>query len=129
MTLADLATGYVGLSRQIQREKSPVHGRVLALTIDRSHLDQNGTAAHGVLTMFADDVLGRAVGQATRPRHSTTVTLACEFLQPVHAGEHIIGVAQVTRVTRSLVFVSGVLRVGVRDVLAAHGVWKLLDAA
>ena len=44
----------------------------------------------------------------------------------VAVGETVTGTAQLTRRTRSLVFVAGILRASGRPVLSANGIWKVL---
>jgi acyl-coenzyme A thioesterase PaaI-like protein len=50
------------------------------------------------------------------------------FVGAVKPGEFLECDAEVVRITRSLVFIRGIVRVGDRQVLAADGVWKILGA-
>ena len=92
------------------------------------HLNIGGVVHGGMLTSFADDLLGMTVWEAAGRQACTTVQLNTQFIAPVRPGEFVEGRAEVLRRTRSVVFVRGMLAVGERTVLHADGVWKILSA-
>jgi acyl-coenzyme A thioesterase PaaI-like protein len=57
-----------------------------------------------------------------------TIQLNTHFLAAVTPGEFIELKGEVTRATRGLVFVRGILSVGDREVAAVDGIWRVLRA-
>ncbi|WP_135469139.1 PaaI family thioesterase [Crenalkalicoccus roseus] len=90
------------------------------------HRNDGGVVHGGMLMSFADDVLGITVWEAAGRRPCTTVQLNTHFIAPARLGDFVEGRAEVLRVTRSVVFVRGVLTIGGRTAVAADGVWKIL---
>lgn len=82
-----------------------------------------GTVHGGVLMTFIDYTLCvAAVCQTRQP--CVTVTLNNEFVGPGAEGALLIGLGEVTRTTRSLVFTRGEIRSGDKLVLTASAVVK-----
>jgi len=129
MTGADMAGGFIDLIGPVDLLKGPEGGSGLAFVAAPRHLDQAGQVHPGMLTAFADHLLGtlaRAAVAEAGGAGVATVSLNCDFIGTVAGGETVEGVAQLTRRTRSLVFVAGVLRASGRPVLSANGIWKVL---
>ncbi len=74
--------------------------------LQERHCNSQGIAHGGFLSAFADGLLATAIFRA-KGRPSVTVQLTTNFLKPAQAGEWLQGTGQVTRMTRSLVFVEG----------------------
>jgi uncharacterized protein (TIGR00369 family) len=109
------------------RRRTP-GGYVYAFQTDERHANINGVLHGGMLVTFADQALGSTVYEATSKRKCVTASLNVQFINAVKPGEFVECDAEVIRVTRSLVFIRGMLRVGDRVVLSAEGVWKILGA-
>ena len=103
-------------------------GHVYGFQTDDRHANINGVIHGGMLVTFADQALGSTVYEALGKRRATTAQLNCMFVGAVKPGEFLECDAEVIRITRSLVFIRGIVRVGDRHVLAADGVWKILGA-
>jgi acyl-coenzyme A thioesterase PaaI-like protein len=104
-------------------------GDSLGFVVAPRHLDRAGQAHPGMLTAFADHVLAtlaRAAVAEAGGAGVAAVSLNCDFIGTVAVGETVTGTAQLTRRTRSLVFVAGTLRASGRPVLSANGIWKVL---
>lgn len=97
-----------------------------AFEAGQRHANVNGVLHGGMLVTFADQALGSTVYEAVGRRKCATAQLNTHFLGPVKPGDFVECEAEVVRVTRSLVFMRGMLRVGDRRVLSADGVWKIL---
>lgn len=104
-------------------------GSGFACRMARRHSNPLGVVHGGVLMTLADQVLGLTVHRATGLEPSATVSLNCDFVEGARPGDLIEGEAEVTRVTRSLVFAQGRLRCGDRLILTASGLWKRLQPA
>ncbi len=97
-----------------------------AFQADQRHVNINGVLHGGMLMTFIDQAMGSAVFEAVGRRKCATAQLNTHFMGPVKPGDFVECDSDVMRVTRSLVFMRGILRVGDRPVLAADGVWKIL---
>lgn len=93
------------------------------------HANRNGVVHGGVLLTFADQVMGLASWEANGERGQATAQLGLQFASGVTIGEFVEGRATVVRVSRSLVFMTGVLSVGERVVATGSGVWKMFESA
>ena len=139
MTGADVAGGFIDLIGPVDLipvdlipvdlRAGPEGGKCLAFTVAARHLDPSGQCHPGMLTAFADQVLGtlaRAAVAEAGGAGVATVSLNCDFIGTVAASETVDGEAQIIRRTRSLVFVAGLLHASGRTVLSANGIWKVL---
>jgi uncharacterized protein (TIGR00369 family) len=96
-------------------------------TVQPQHLNGGG-ALHGGMAMgIADIVMGRTIRQAIDPARAATISLNCDFVASAKLGDAVIGRAQITRRTRTIVFVSAQLTVADKPVLTATGIWKIVD--
>jgi uncharacterized protein (TIGR00369 family) len=90
------------------------------------HCNGFGLVHGGWFMAFADGLLGEAVGRAAGAPF-LTVRMNCDFLASARAGEWIEGTARCTRVTRTMGFAEGEMRVGDRLLFTASGVFKLME--
>lgn len=104
---------------------SPEKNR-FAFRVANRHRNENGVVHGGMLMTLADQVLGLTVVRALGMNPAATVSLNCDFIDGARPGDLIEGAAEVTRITRSVVFVQGALFCGERRLLSASGLWKRL---
>jgi acyl-coenzyme A thioesterase PaaI-like protein len=94
------------------------------------HGNNNGVVHGGVLMAFADHALSFFAWEAADRAPCTTIQLNSHFLDPIEPGEFIELRGEVTRRTRGLVFVRGVIGARnadqLRDVGAVDGIWRVL---
>lgn len=93
------------------------------------HANPQGILHGGILMTFADHGLSMLAWEAAKRAPCTTIQLNTHFLGPVEPGDFVELQGDVTRATKGLVFVRGVLSVGHRDVAAVDGIWRVLRAA
>ncbi len=93
------------------------------------HCNARGVVHGGMLMTFADQTLGLTVQRALGTVDVATTSLNCDLVASAVPGDLVEGRAQITRITRSIVFVRGTLNCGDRVVLTASGLWKRLAAA
>jgi acyl-coenzyme A thioesterase PaaI-like protein len=98
----------------------------LLTTVD--HANPQGVLHGGILMTFADHVLGIFAWEAAGRVPSVTIQMNTHFLSSVKPGEFVELNGEVTRATRGLVFVRGVLSVGDRSIGAVDGIWRVLRA-
>lgn len=101
-------------------------GSGFAFRATERHCNARGVVHGGMLLTFADQVLGLTVQRAVGSVDVATVSLNCDLVAGAVPGDLIEGEAEVTRISRSIVFVRGTLRCDGRVLLNASGLWKRL---
>lgn len=96
--------------------------------IDERH-DNSRKRAHGGLIMtFCDDALG-LTAQLHRPQETMfTISFTCQFSGAANFGDFIEMSGEVTRSTRSLMFMHGECTRDGEVIAVATGVWKVTKA-
>lgn len=100
----------------------------LVLELREEHMNGADHVHGGLLMAFADALMGKAVSEAVDGAMTATVSLNSDFLKGGKAGGMIEGTAEITRRTRSVVFVQGRVTQGESTLLTATGIWKILGA-
>lgn len=98
-------------------------------TVQPQHLNGGGNLHGGMAMAVADVVMGRTIRLAIDPARAATISLNCDFIAGAKLGDAVIGRAQITRRTRTVVFVSAQLTVADKPILSATGVWKIVTPA
>jgi hypothetical protein len=103
---------------------------IYGLLTGAEHANPNGVVHGGVLMAFADHALSLLAWEAAERAPCTTIQLNTHFLDAIKPGEFIELRGEVTRRTRGLVFVRGVIGAHagdkIRDVGAIDGIWRIL---
>ena len=103
-------------------------GSDFRFTVREVHMNGGGALHGGMMMALADIAMGKTVHAALAAdgQRAMTVSLNCDFIGAVKLGETIVTQVQITRRTRSIVFVTATLAVGERTVMTATGLWKIL---
>ncbi|HET7335828.1 MAG TPA: PaaI family thioesterase [Rhizomicrobium sp.] len=101
-------------------------GRRFAFRVGEQHVNKRGALHGGMLMTFADMALGAAVWDATDRAPSVTMNMQTQFLKPAKVGDLVEVMPELTRRTRSLVFMRGDFTVDGEVVFTAASIWKLL---
>ncbi|MFA5119979.1 PaaI family thioesterase [Zavarzinia sp.] len=120
--------GFLGLIGPVRTEKPDGERWLFSFTVGEQHLNPGNVCHGGMLMSFADHVLGTVVWESIGHRPCSTITLNCDFVTAAKLGDLVEGEARITRSTRSLIFVNGLLTAGGKVVLQANGIWKVLGA-
>ncbi|HEX3809809.1 MAG TPA: PaaI family thioesterase [Rhizomicrobium sp.] len=107
-------------------DRTSGEGRRFVFRVDERHVNMRGVLHGGMLMTFADLSLGAAVWDATDHAPCVTLNMQTHFLKPGHAGDLVEVLPQLTRRTRSLVFMRGDFTVGGEILMTASSIWKLL---
>jgi uncharacterized protein (TIGR00369 family) len=118
--------GYMSLLGPLWSRREE-HGWVYGMTAEANHLNPAGFVHGGMLMSLADQALSIVVWEAMERARCVTVQLDSHFLAAVRAGDFIQARAQVTRKSRSLVFIQGTLTVEGEPVATASGMWKVVS--
>jgi len=104
----------------------------MGLFIEERHTNGHlGTVHGGVLCSFADVGLGAGLATAVGElaTQMATISLDLKFLAVARVGEFISVEPEITRQSRDLVFVRGLIKSNEKTIASAEGVWKLLNSA
>jgi uncharacterized protein (TIGR00369 family) len=99
---------------------------IYAMRMAPHHLNRGGVVHGGTLMTFADQAFGETIHEVTKSRCST-ISLQVNFVAPGRTGDWVFCEGRITRVTRSVVFISGRVFAGEQTLVDAQGIWKLLS--
>ncbi len=97
-----------------------------AFRAEERHTNAGGVVHGGMLSTFADVLLGQAAWQAAR-KPLVTVRLVNDFIAPARPGDWVEGRAWPTRVGRTMVFVAGEVRVAGKVIMTITGNFKPIE--
>jgi len=93
----------------------------------RTHHMNAGGAVHGGMMMtLADMTMGGSVRTLLEAAPSGTISLNCDFVGPGREGSPVTIVTEVTRRTRTIVFMQATITQDGRTLMTASGIWKVL---
>ena len=108
------------------RESDEPGERRFGLRAEERHTNHRGTIQGGLLSSFADFVLGRAIeADADDDKDRATVSLTVDFLKPAQPGDWIESRSRVERVGGTLAFADCSLTVEGREVVRARAVYAV----
>lgn len=97
----------------------------LSFTITDHHLNGDGFLHGGMMMTLASAVLGRLARETAGGATTAPLSVNCDFVGPGRAGAAVTGTAEVTRRTRSVLFVTAELRAGDKLMMTATGVYRI----
>ena len=93
---------------------------------DERHANKRDVTHGGMIAMAFDTAMGNASWDAAGQARCATVQLNITYIGALKLHEFAEVEVEVTRATRSLVFVRAVMRAGGGTIATADGVWKIL---
>jgi uncharacterized protein (TIGR00369 family) len=96
------------------------------LQVEPQHENPLGIAHGGMLVSLMDQAMSMMAWSATGRQPCATVQLDTHFLAPAKAGDFIVAQPEVTRMSSSLVFMRGILRVEDREIMSGQGMMKII---
>lgn len=106
-------------------------GAVFLFDIAQQHLNGDDRLHGGMMMSLASIVMGEVANLAAAAQDGATarpLSLNCDFVSAGEPGDRVEGRAEVTRATRSVLFINGELRVGSRILMTATGVYAIKAA-
>lgn len=119
--------GFGGFAGPVMRGEDK-DGAVFLFDIAQQHLNGDDRLHGGMMMSLASIVMGETANLAVAAQDGATarpLSLNCDFVSAGEPGERVEGRAEVTRATRSVLFISGELRVGGRILMTATGVYAI----
>lgn len=96
------------------------------LHVEPHHENPLGIAHGGMLVTLMDQAISMIAWSATGRKPCATVQLDTHFLASAKAGDFVVAQAEVSRMSASLVFMRGTLRVEEREIMSAQGMMKII---
>ena len=107
-------------------EKGEGIARRYALIVDERHVNMRGVIHGGMLMTLAYMTLGQAAWDACDRAAVVTLNMQTQFLKGVRQGDVLEVTPELTRRTRSLLFLRGDYRIGIETVFTASSIWKII---
>lgn len=101
----------------------------MAFRVAEHHMNAGDVCHGGMLTTFADAVLGAHAWSACRPKNCVTLSMQTQFIRPARIGDLVECTPELTRATRAVLFVRGAAHVGDALIFTATSVWKIIGEA
>ena len=126
-----ITSGFIGINgplylRHVVREAGDlVH---IGFRVEERHTNPMNNCHGGMLATFCDMLLPVSVHRKSKEvgkRFLPTVSLQLDYMAPVPLGAWVEGEAEVLKVTRTMVFAQGVLRVEGATAVRCSGVFKI----
>lgn len=89
------------------------------------HINAGGVTHGGFIMSMLDSGMGTAAHQLIEGS-AVTISLNTNFIGGSKAGDKIIGLAQIKKKTRSLIFMYGQLKCEDKLLASAEGIWKII---
>ncbi|MFJ5486410.1 PaaI family thioesterase [Hansschlegelia beijingensis] len=118
--------GFIDLVGPLYERRDPAAPRAFGFRAGQKHANLVGVVQGGMLMTLADRALGVTAWDAAGGRPCVTVQFDMQFLTAAPLGSFVFVEPEVLRLTSSIVFLRGTLRVGRRNVASAAGLWKIL---
>lgn len=107
-------------------------GEVFLFDIAAQHLNGGDRLHGGMMMTLASMVMGEVAKSAAEKNEAGAdarpLSLNCDFVSAGEKDDRVEGRAEITRATRSVLFISGELRAGGRILMSATGVYAVKRA-
>jgi uncharacterized protein (TIGR00369 family) len=94
--------------------------------VETKHLNRAGGVHGGMVSAILDMSLARTIATQTGQHGIATIHLGIDFIDVARVGDFVEVKAEITRATKSVVFIRGGLVVGDRVIATADGLWKIV---
>ena len=95
--------------------------------IKKFHLNRAKITHGGYICSIIDAGVGTAAYTFAKGKTCVTISLEIKFISPTRFKDEIIGSVSVHRKTRSLVFLSCILKSRRQIIASSSGIWKILN--
>ncbi len=95
-------------------------------TIKENHLNAAGITHGGFIAALVDAGVGTAAHRSTGENLCVTISLELKFISSVQLNQELIGLVEVQKKTKSLVFLTCELKTDGKIAATASGIWKII---
>ena len=96
--------------------------------IKKNHLNRAQITHGGYICSIIDAGAGTAAHSSTGGKSCVTISLDIKFISPTRFKDEIIGTVSIYKKTKSLVFLSCVLKSENQIIASSSGIWKILNS-
>ena len=94
--------------------------------VKKSHLNKAGITHGGFLCTIIDAGSGTSAHRSSRNKPCVTISLDVKFIGASNLGDEIIGIVEILKITKSMVFLNCKLKSNKKIIATALGIWKIL---
>ncbi len=95
--------------------------------IKKIHLNRAQITHGGYICSIIDAGAGTAAHYCANQSPCVTITLEIKFIKPTRHNDEIIGVVSIDKKTKSLVFLTCILKSKNKIIASSSGIWKILN--
>lgn len=95
--------------------------------IKNIHLNKAQITHGGYICSIIDAGVGTAAQTFANGKPCVTISLEVNFIAPTRLNDIIVGTVLVNKKTKSLVFLSGVLKTRKKIIATSSGIWKIIN--
>ena len=95
--------------------------------IKKIHLNRAKITHGGYICSIIDAGAGTAAQTFAKGKRCVTISLEIKFISPTKYKNQIIGTVSILKKTKSLVFMSCVLKLRKQIIASSSGIWKILN--
>jgi uncharacterized protein (TIGR00369 family) len=99
------------------------------VTVKEIHLNSGKIAHGGFLSTIADTGMGTAAHMFSENRRCVTISLDIKFISAALLNQSLTGNVKIQKKTKSLIFITCEIINSAGIVVAASGVWKILQSS
>ena len=92
--------------------------------IKKNHLNRAGITHGGYIASIIEAGGGTAAHRVSEGKVCVTISLDIKFIDGTRLGDEIVGIVNIQKLTRSLVFLDCKLKCKKRIIALASGIWK-----
>jgi uncharacterized protein (TIGR00369 family) len=120
--------GFIAANGPLFVRRDEKSGVTVGFRVEPRHCNPMGMCHGGWLATFADMLMpisAHAQSELVRRRFLPTVSMQLDYIAPAQVGDWVEGEGQVLKVTRTMVFMQGLVRVRGEVLLRCSGVFKI----
>ena len=103
---------------------------IFGFFVGEDHSNMGGSIHGGILMTSADHLMAAEIlRQPRRPNRIATIQMDSHFLSRARPGDFLMCQCAITKTTRHVIFVEGLIFTDKRSILRATGIWKIVDPA
>ncbi|MDE1174941.1 MAG: PaaI family thioesterase [Parvibaculaceae bacterium] len=104
-------------------------GDVFSFTVEPRHLNGGDRLHGGMMMSFASLVLGAVADRAAEGGQASPLSINCDFVSAGEPGDRVEASGEITRKTRTVLFVAATLKARGKVMMTATGVYKVVAEA
>jgi|TARA_B110000967_G_C18326715_1_gene290077 uncharacterized protein (TIGR00369 family) len=122
-------TGFMNHVGGLSLKKLDTCNFEFSVTVKEIHLNSGKIAHGGFLSTIADTGMGTAAHMFSENRRCVTISLDIKFISAALLNQSLTGNVKIQKKTKSLIFITCEIINSAGIVVAASGVWKILQSS